>query len=184
MMLLNSRPTSIKATSTSRVRQRSRRLSSSSLPDLFGSGGMLNWEPQEMQQHQEVEETLFDGRSGRRLASTSSGIATSYRVRVRNASLSYEGLSTELQESVDSGEFNQLLTANAEKNNATGLINATSSSVTTVNLIPDSSGGGSSSSDALSAGEIAGIVIGVVFGTILIARWVNAGRKNSRIIWE
>lgn len=100
--------------------------------------------------------------NGRTLSSDA--LATSYKVSVRNASLSYDELSTELTDAVESGEFDTLLTTNAQDNGATALVGATSDEVETQNLVTDSG----SSDDGLSGGAIAGIVIGVLVGVALI----------------
>ena len=102
----------------------------------------------------------------RRLATTSS-IALTYTVLTQSSSLSYEGLSSQLKSSVSSGYFNEQLQSIASGEGYNTLAQCTSSSATTVDETPASSSS-SNKDDSLSAGAIAGIVIGSVFGAVLL----------------
>lgn len=97
-------------------------------------------------------------------------IEASYIVEVRDADQSYESLSSQLSDAVTSGQFNTILQTNAAANGATGLEDATSDSVTTTNLLADNGNKKKKddSDDGLSDGAIAGIVIGVLAGVIII----------------
>lgn len=89
-------------------------------------------------------------------------ISISYEVEVESL-LTAEDLQNQLTATVNNGDFNSILQQQAITNGATGLESATSDSVETQTI------GGDDSDDELSGGAIAGIVIGVVFGTVLIA---------------
>jgi len=102
----------------------------------------------------------------RRLATTSS-IALTYTVLTQSSSLTYEGLSSQLKSSVSSGYFNEQLQSIASGEGYNALAQCTSSSATTVDETPASSSS-SNKDDSLSAGAIAGIVIGSVFGAVLL----------------
>lgn len=93
----------------------------------------------------------------------SSSITTSYVVTSTDSAQSYDGLSTQLQDAVSVGSFDTYLHNAAAASGATGFASATSSSVTTT----DDLDSGSDGKKGLSAGAIAGIVIGVV--TLLCA---------------
>lgn len=118
----------------------------------------------------------------RRGLDESDSIETSYVVKVQtgDSSVGYDDLSSQLQTAVEDGQFNDYMTEYGEKYGATGLINATSSSVTTENLETS----GSSSDDGLSDGEIAGIVIGVlafvgIIGAITYFKKKDRSRHNQ-----
>jgi len=103
----------------------------------------------------------------RRRLTTSSSIALTYTVLTQSSSLTYEGLSSELKSSVSSGYFNTQLQSIASGEGYNTLAQCTSSSVSTVDETPTSSSS-SNKDDSLSGGAIAGIVIGSVFGAVLI----------------
>ena len=132
--------------------------------------------PHHLQQHQQLTSSSgirrLDGSSDiyvlirRRLATTSS-IALTYTVLTQSSRLTYEGLSSQLKSSVSSGYFNTQLQSIASGEGYNTLAQCTSSSATTVDETPTSSSS-SNKDDSLSAGAIAGIVIGSVFGAVLL----------------
>lgn len=121
-------------------------------------------------------------------ASTTSSILVAYEVYVHDASQSYASLSLQLNTAVSSGYFTANLQTYGGILGATELENATSTSVTTTNLLASNTGGGRGSSDDLSGGEIAGVVIGSLAGVVLIALLVycvmmhvyKAGTQTTR----
>lgn len=110
-------------------------------------------------------------------SNVSSAILTSYVVRTSNASLTYTSLSAQLVNAVNSGTFNTILSTNAQASGATALEGCTSSPVVTVPIDTSSSSG---SSNTLSDGAIAGIVIGAVVGVGLIAAVVYYAVNNEK----
>jgi hypothetical protein len=92
-------------------------------------------------------------------------VTATYDVSVRDASLNYDDLTSQLSESVDDGTFDLLLTQYATTNGATGLADATSGAVTTTDTSPNDSG---SDSNVLHDDAIAGIVVGTLLGCLLL----------------
>lgn len=111
----------------------------------------------------------------RRLAdNVTDSIDADYEIKVHNASLSYNELSSELIDGVSTGLFDSNLNKFALDNGAVFFLNATSTSVDTVDLVPEDSGSkkkkdDDDDDDGLSDGAIAGIVIGVLAGVGIIA---------------
>lgn len=100
-------------------------------------------------------------RSSLRTVLSTSAISISYTVQV-TTQLTEADLVGQLESSVDSGVFTEMLQTNAANNGATGLEDASSSSI---EVTTDNGGGGSS---GLSDGAIAGIVIGAIAGVAII----------------
>jgi hypothetical protein len=124
-------------------------------------------------------------RSMRRLeTSTSPSPSTgtlTYKVQVHDASLSYATLSAELQQSVTDGTFNTLINSYATTNGATGLENATSSSVTTENLEDGSGSSGLSASDKAQIGfiSVACFVFAILVAGLAWFAYLRLGKARS-----
>ena len=103
-----------------------------------------------------------------------SSITLDYVVEVRDASLSFSGLSSELQQAVESGDFDMMLSTNAASAGATALLGASSSMVSTQQSGGDggsssSSGSSGGSSSSISTGIIVGVVVAALVGVALLA---------------
>ena len=96
-------------------------------------------------------------RMGASLLASSGSINTVYDVSVRDPSLSYNSLSSQLSTAVSDGTFTSNLQTYSTSTGATGFATASSTSVTTADLLDDDGG---SDDKSLSAGAIAGIAIG------------------------
>jgi hypothetical protein len=101
-----------------------------------------------------------------------------------NASYVAEMKSKQIVRAVDTGIMNQIVRYYAIANNASQLLNATAANVTvlftTVTPAPSSS---SSESTSLSDGKIAGLVVGVTLGALLLIAlffWVVTARKSRK----
>jgi hypothetical protein len=98
-------------------------------------------------------------------SSSSSSLLTSYTVSTTETGVTYSSLSSQLSTNIENGEFDGFLNYYATVYNTPGFVNATSSTVTTVNDLaaPPSS----NDATGLNDGEIAGIVIGVTAAVAL-----------------
>jgi hypothetical protein len=103
---------------------------------------------------------LFTQHTAREALATES-IAASYTVTVQDSAWSADALSGQLQTTISSGTFDSQLHMYAQQNGATGFQNATTDSVEVTDVSTSGSGGGGGS-NKLSAGAIAGIVLGVL----------------------
>jgi hypothetical protein len=86
-----------------------------------------------------------------------------------------------LIESVKTHEFDRIISYYAAVNNATQLLNLTTTDIivtTTVVPVP----GTSASEDALSDGQIAGLVIGIILGTLLLLFIIYCGLAKKRLL--
>lgn len=92
---------------------------------------------------------------------SSGAIQITYTVST-NSNMDASALESQLTNSVNTGTFNTLMSSYATANGATGLEDATSGPVT---ITPTDDGG---SSNGLSTGELAGIIIGSVVGFALL----------------
>lgn len=95
-------------------------------------------------------------------------IKATYDISVRDPSLSYTSLSSQLSTAVSDGEFTTNLQSFSTSTGATGFATASSTSVTTTDLLDDDNSGGGDN-NSLSTGAIAGIVIGCAAFVIVIA---------------
>jgi hypothetical protein len=102
------------------------------------------------------------------ISTSASFITATYVVSVTNSILNYNELSAQLTQAIKSGDFNTILTEEAKQYGATSLETASSSSISTQNLLTNSSSG----SSGLSAGAIAGIVIAVIFAVTISLTFV------------
>lgn len=103
------------------------------------------------------------------IRATSSSIQATYVILSTNPTLNYDSLSSQLQKSVDNGDFNNYLSQNAASiPGATALVNCTSASIDTEDTLPPSLNN-DDNDETLSAGAIAGIVIGVVIFVAFVA---------------
>jgi hypothetical protein len=91
------------------------------------------------------------------------GIVVTYTVRTESM-LSSEQLFAQLTAAVSDGSFNTNMQANAATNGATGLETATAQEPEDVTPAADND-----SDDKITDGAVAAIVIGVIFGVIMIA---------------
>lgn len=108
-----------------------------------------------------LADALLSSPSLRRLQS-SNAITTTYTVTTQSV-YSAQQLSSQLENAITAGLFDATLHTTASNNGATALTTATSGELLVT--YPQPSGG---SSDKLSDGAIAGIVIGCVAGVVLI----------------
>lgn len=98
-------------------------------------------------------------------AASNSAITTTYTVTATIPGQTFQSLSSQLNASVVTGVFNTLITQYAQVNNAYGFINATSNSVTTVELDDNDS----DNNNGISGGLLIGLIIlGIVIGGIII----------------
>lgn len=115
--------------------------------------------------------------------SSTSQIHTAYDVSVRDASLSYSSLSSQLSTAVESGQFDTYLTDFAQQTGAVGFVDATSTTVTTEDLEP--SDDDDDKKTGFTSGEIAGVVVGslavlLILGTL--SYFVGQHRKGRRMM--
>jgi hypothetical protein len=91
--------------------------------------------------------------------SITKAIKAAYKVQVESATDTFDTLSAELQDAVESGDFNTYLSTFGNSTGAVYFVGATSNAVTITNLLVDDN---SDSNNGLSGGAIAGIVIAVL----------------------
>jgi hypothetical protein len=84
-----------------------------------------------------------------------SSVVASYIVSVTGSGISYDSVSSELINNVESGQFDNYLHSAAIAYGATGLISATSTSIATLNQTPAVA----TSTNSLTVGVIVGIVL-------------------------
>jgi hypothetical protein len=110
-------------------------------------------------------------------------ISAAYTVQTNSAGLTYSSMSQQLKDAVSGGQFNTYLSDASAQTGATGLLSATSDSVTTVAVTStddddgDDSGGGGSK--GLGGGAIAGIVLGCLVLCLLLAAAVHFTRVEA-----
>ena len=77
---------------------------------------------------------------------------------------------TKVRQAIEVGEFESVLRNLAVVRNATQLLNASSSEVRSLNsvIVPASSSSSSKDDDSMSRGTVAGIVVGVLGGYLLV----------------
>lgn len=127
-----------------------------------------------------AEAVSLNLRSNPRPLATSDAIKTSYRVQVLFTGLTYADLSAQLVNAVSSGAFSSQLQVRAAEQGVPVLANATSSSVQTLEVIPnDDDSGGTSSSDSLPM--IIGLAAGGFFILLvaLVLFFFKCGRPAS-----
>jgi len=111
-------------------------------------------------------------------------INAAYEVSIHNPTVTYDSLSQQLITSVSIGTFTTILQSFAQENGAIGFASASSTSVSTQDLLSSDDDGGSKK-NGLGAGPIAGIVIGgVAFLALLYWYKVRADKRNADILQE
>ena len=134
-----------------------------------------------------------EGRRRLQNSTVSNSISAEYVVKVHNSSLTYSTTSGQLKDGVADGTFDRNINVFAVNNGALAFVNATSTSVSTENLINDGGDGDSKkkdddddSDDGLSDGAIAGIVIGVLVGVAIIGGiayyFVNKSKSSEEAL--
>lgn len=110
-------------------------------------------------------------------------IVAQYRIVLTGSGQSYEQVANNIQAAVETGQFETAMQENAVAAGVPELANATSSTITTVDVggTDDSSGDGSSNSTALSLPVIVGVAVGcgAVIGMIIAAFYFYCIRPPS-----
>jgi hypothetical protein len=110
-------------------------------------------------------------------------IVAQYKIILTGSGQSYEQVSNNIQAAVETGQFDTAMRENAVAAGVPELANATSSTITTVDVggTDDSSGDGSGSSAALSLPVIVGVAVGcgAVIGMLIAAFYFYCIRPPS-----
>jgi len=123
-------------------------------------------------------------RSGSMHPTDEEGITLEYTIRVpTEAGLTYEDLSTQLVESVETNRFTERIQQFAAEQDVPELQSASTSSIETADATGPDADSSSSGSSSLSSGAIVGLAVGVCAALVLLAfigRCLHSRRAASR----